>query len=122
MPAEKTATMIVWPKDCGHWGTVLELVEHFRPYWLGRHMGRRVSAGVAAPTCALSTGLTLATPVTNVGSTAADLAAWAGRRVTLLRYAGCVLGDAEVERAREAGLSIEVVDIVGGASADWSDR
>ena len=121
MPAENTATMIVWPKDCGHGGTVLELVEHFRPYWLGRRMGRQVSAVIATPTCALAAGLLLASPA-NVDATAADLAGWAGRRVTVLRYAGCVLTDAEIERAREAGVSVEVVDIASGASSDWSDR
>jgi hypothetical protein len=42
--------------------------------------------------------------------------------VTVLRYAGCVLTDEEIERAREAGVSVEVVNIASGASSDWSDR
>ena len=66
---------------------------------------------VAAPTCALATGLALASPVAKVEATVADFAAWAGRRVTVLRYEGCVLSDAEVERAREAGVTVEVVDV-----------
>jgi hypothetical protein len=89
----------------------LDLVEHFRPYWLVRHKGREIAAVVAAPTCALATGLALASPVAKVEATVADFAAWAGRRVTVLRYEGCVLSDAEVERAREAGVTVEVVDV-----------
>ena len=62
MGAEMTATMVVWPKQCGHGGTVLELVEHHRPYWLGRRAGRRVSAPVPARGYTLSTGLALSRP------------------------------------------------------------
>jgi hypothetical protein len=114
--AETTATMIVWPRGCGHGGMVLELVEHHRPYWLGRRRGRQVSAAVPARGCGLSTGLALAIPAATADITAAALGAWAGRRVTLLRYAGCVLGDAEVQRVRRAGVRVEVVDVDGGAN------
>ncbi|MBS9532082.1 hypothetical protein KIH27_00605 [Mycobacterium sp. M1] len=113
MPAEQTATMIVWPKDCGHGGAVLELVEHFRPYWLGRRAGRRVSAVLLASENALATGLSLADSDTGEG-----FAEWTGRRVTVLRYPGCVLTDAEVDRAREAGVDVEVVEIAAGADSD----
>jgi hypothetical protein len=117
-----TATMIAWPKDCGHEAMALELVEHHRPYWRGRRTGHRpVSAAVPAPGCVLSTGLALANPCGPgpIDGTAADLAAWASRPVTLLRYAGCVLVDAEIERARQAGLDVEVVDVDGGARSEW---
>ena len=111
MGAEMTATMIVWPKECGQGGRVLELVEHFRPYWLRRRAGRELCAVVATPACALSTGLALAGPTAHTDSAAPDLAAWAGRRVTLLRYGGCCLGDTEVEQARAAGVRLDVVDL-----------
>lgn len=58
--AEMTAAMIVWPKRCGHGGLVLELVEHFRPYWLTRRAGASASARVRKPGMALSAGLGLA--------------------------------------------------------------
>jgi hypothetical protein len=114
--------MIVWPKDCGHGGSVLDLVEHFRPYWLVTRKGRELSAVVEAPTCAFATGLALASPVAHVDATAGDFAAWAGRQVTLLRYEGCVLGDAEVERAREAGVTVEVINVGSAASSDLGER
>jgi hypothetical protein len=122
MAALNTATMIIWPKDCGHGGIVLELVEHFRPYWLGRRLGRQVSAVIATPTCVLARGLSLASPVEDADATAPDLATWAGRQVTVLRYAGCVLTDAEVDRAREAGVSVEVVDFASDPSSNGSNR
>jgi hypothetical protein len=122
MPPENTATIIMWPKECGHGGTVLQLVEHFRPYWLRTRMGRQLAAVVPAPMCTLATGLGLASPAGNVDAAASDFAAWAGRRVSLLRYAGCVLNDAEVERARAAGVSVEVVDIASDARLKRSDQ
>lgn len=122
MPAENTAIMIVWPKHCGHGGTVLLLVEHFRPYWLGRSRGRQVSQVIATPAHALEAGLSLAGRLANRGATATDVAAWSGRRVTVLRYSGCVLTDAEIESAREAGLGVEVVDLGSGASQYWGGR
>jgi hypothetical protein len=114
MGAEMTATMIVWPKRCGHGGMVLELVEHFRPYWLGRRAGRRVSATVPDVGHALCTGLALARPATHRESAGHGLAGWSGRQVTVLRYAGCLMGDDEIAAARGAGVRIEVVDIDGG--------
>jgi hypothetical protein len=118
--AEMTATMIVWPRGCGHGGMVLDLVEHHRPYWVGRRNGRRVPAPVPAPGEALSTGLALAIPAPTAGITAAEFDACAGRRVTLLRYAGCILGDAEIQLARRAGVRVEVVDVDGGARSHRS--
>ncbi|MBP3083104.1 hypothetical protein [Mycolicibacterium fortuitum] len=111
MCAELTATMIVWPRRCGHDGMVLELVEHHRPYWLARRRGRRVSMTVPAPGFALAAGLALANSTPPREAADADFTAWSGRAVTVLRYAGCVLGDVEVERARSAGVAVEVVDL-----------
>jgi hypothetical protein len=114
MGAEMTATMIVWPKRCGHGGMVLELVEHFRPYWLGRRAGRRISATVPDEGHALCTGLALARPTSRGVATTRGLAGWYGRQVTVLRYAGCLMGDDEIAAARAAGVRIEVVDVDGG--------
>ena len=113
MGAEMTATMIVWPKRCGHGGIVLELVEHFRPYWLGRRAGHRVSANVPDIGQVLCTGLALARPTPNGESARPGLAGWAGRQITVLRYAGCLMSDDEVAAARAAGVLIEVVDVDG---------
>lgn len=110
MGAEMTATMIVWPRPCGHGGMVLELVEHFRPYWLGRTQGRRVTAPVPSADRVLSSGLALACRGTRPN----------GRRMTILRYAGCILGDAEIDRARRAGAHIEVVDVDGNTHTERS--
>lgn len=114
MGAEMTATMIVWPKRCGHGGIILELVEHFRPYWLGRRAGRRVSAAIPDFGHALRTGLALAQPATGGRPPSRGLAAWSGRQVTVLRYTGCFIGDDEISAARAAGVLIEVVDVDGG--------
>lgn len=114
MGAEMTATMIVWPKRCGHGGMVLALVEHFQPYWLGRRAGRRVSAAIPDLGHALCTGLSLARPAASAAPARPGLAGWAGRQVTVLRFAGCVLGDGEIEAARAAGVLIEVIDVDGG--------
>jgi hypothetical protein len=114
MGAEMTATMIVWPKRCGHGGMVLELVEHFRPYWLGRRAGHRVSATVPEVGQVLCTGLSLARPTPSGASAWRGLAGWSGRQVTVLRYAGCLINDGEIATARAAGLVIEVVDVDGG--------
>lgn len=132
--AEMTATMIVWPKRCGHGGLVLELVEHFRPYWLTRRAGTSVSARVREPGMALSAGLRLATaPPPGRRSCAHRSSAMshrhvhqhpsmAGRRVTLLRYAGCILTDAEIDAARLAGVQLEVVDLQSNTSTDRSGK
>lgn len=105
-----TATMIVWPRPCGHGGIVLELVEHFRPYWLGHTRGRRVSLTVPSTERVLATGLALARR--SARST--------GRRVTILRYAGCILSDTEIDQARQSGAHIEVVDIDGSTQTERS--
>ncbi len=121
MGADLTATMLVWPRQCGHGGMVLELVEHFTPYWLGRRAGRSVSARVPTRDRVLVTGLGLACP----GRAACDrddFARWAGRRMTLLRYRGCVLADEEIAQARDAGIHIEVVDVDGETRAERSNR
>ena len=120
MGAELTATMIVWPRRCGHGGMVLELVEHFRPYWLGRRLGRRVSAPAASVDRVLSAGLPLACPGPVTGAKNAEVFRWDGRRITLLRYAGCVISDSEIDQAREAGVCIEVVDIDGDTRSEGS--
>lgn len=132
--AEMTATMIVWPKRCGHGGLVLELVEHFRPYWLTRRVGSSVSARVLEPGMALSAGLRLAAePPPGRRSCAHRSSAMshrhvhqhpsmAGRRVTLLRYAGCILTDAEIGAARQAGVRLEVVDLQSNTSTDRSGK
>lgn len=104
MCAEMTATMLVWPRRCGHGGMVLELVEGHRPYWLGRRGGRRVSRRIPEWGSALSSGLDLAQP---------GRRDWAGRSITLVRYAGCFLTDTEIDLARTAGLHIDVVDLGG---------
>lgn len=65
---------------------------------------------ITAPSCALATGLSLACPVVGVDGAAADFAAWAGRDVTVLRYTGCVVTESEIERARAAGVRVEVID------------
>lgn len=114
MGAEMTATMIVWPTRCGRGGVVLELVEHFRPNWLGWREGRRISATVPKPGRALRAGLMLARPALRNSTPRPGFASWSGQRVTVLRYRGCVLGDGEFESAREAGVHIEVVDLDGG--------
>lgn len=121
MGAEMTATMIVWPRPCGHGGTVLELVEHFRPYWYGRRAGRRVASNIPAPGMALVTGLAFAAPTAPAYSDSHG-AAMAGRRVTLLRYPGCILGDDEIAQARREGVHIEVVDVDGDARSERSGR
>lgn len=113
MGAEMTATMIVWPRRCGHGGKVLELVEHFRPYWLARVSGRKVSAPVPAPDRVLAPALALVVPAAGAGDGEPDLSRWAGKQITVLRYGGCVLDDLEVQRARQAGVLIEVVDVDG---------
>lgn len=120
MGAEMTATMVVWPKDCRHGGMVLELVEHFRPYWLTRRGGHRESISVSSPEFALCSGLGLASPQAGSGNPAVRIAHWAGRRVTLLRYAGSLVGDAEIERLRMVGVKLEVVDVDGGAETKRS--
>jgi hypothetical protein len=111
MGAEMTATMIVWPRRCGHGGMVLKLVEHFRPYWLGRRLGRQVSAPAASVDRVLSAGLPLAFPGPATGAENDDPFGWDGRWITLLRYEGCIIGDAEIGEVREAGVRIEVVDV-----------
>lgn len=132
--AEMTATMIVWPKRCGHGGLVLELVEHFRPCWLTRRAGASVSARVREPGMALSAGLDLATapppPRQSCGHQSSAIRqrhvhqhpSIAGRHVTLLRYAGCILTDAEIDSARQAGVRLEVVNLQGNTSTDRSGK
>lgn len=134
MGAEMTATMIVWPKRCEHGGLVLKLVEHFRPYWLTRRAGASVSARVREPGMTLSAGLGLAAvPPPGRRSCGHRSSAMpqrhvhqrpsmAGRHVTLLRYAGCILGDAEIDAARQAGVRLEVVDLQGNTSTDRSGK
>lgn len=46
----------------------------------------------------------------------------AGRHVTLLRYAGCILTDAEIDAARQAGVRLEVVDLEDHTSTDRSGK
>mgnify|MGYP000974073629 CR=1 FL=1 len=132
--AEMTAAMIVWPKRCGHGGLVLELVEHFRPYWLTRRAGASASARVRKPGMALSAGLGLAA-APPPGRRSCDHRSsprphrhvhqhpsMAGRHVTLLRYAGCILTDAEIDAARQTGVRLEVVDFRGNTSTDRSSK
>jgi len=99
---------------------VLELVEHFRPYWLGRRFGRHVSAPAVSVDMVLSAVLPLAFPGPVTGAKNDYLFRWDGRRITLLRYADCVIGDAEIGEAREAGIRIEVVDIDGDTRSERS--
>ena len=56
MSAELTATMLVWPRPCGHGGVVLELLEHFTPFWVCRRGGRSVTARVPTRERVLVTG------------------------------------------------------------------
>lgn len=116
MGAEMTATMIIWPKPCGHGGMVLELVEHFRPYWLRRRGGRQIAANVPERGHALCTGLSLARSPSATDTTTSTPSDWTGRRVTVLRYAGSILTDSEIEAARAAGVLIELVDVDGGCT------
>lgn len=113
MSAELTATMLVWPRPCGHGGVVLELLEHFTPFWVCRRGGRSVTARVPTRERVLVTGLALACPGRAACDRGEDYERWANRRMTLLRYRGCVLADEEIKQARHAGLHIEVVDIDG---------
>jgi pyruvate/2-oxoglutarate/acetoin dehydrogenase E1 component len=46
----------------------------------------------------------------------------AGRHVTLLRYAGCILNDAEVDAARQGGVQLEVVDLQSNTSTDRNGK
>jgi hypothetical protein len=132
--AEMTATMIVWPKRCGHGGLVLELVEHFRPYWLTRRAGASVSARIREPAMALSAGLGLAAAPPpgrrRCGHPSSPMPhqhvhqrpSMMGRHVTLLRYAGSILTDAELDAARQAGVRLEVVDLQGNTNTDRSGK
>ena len=133
--AEMTATMIVWPKRCGHGGgLVLELVEHHRPYWLTRRSGVSVSAQVPEPGVTLSTGLMLAVapppPRGGCGHPGSPIQhrhvhqrpLMRGRHVTVLRYAGCILTDAEIDAARHAGVRLEVVELNDDTNTDRSDK
>jgi hypothetical protein len=132
--AEMTATMIVWPKRCGHGGLVLELMEHFRPYWLTRRAGASVSARIREPGMALSAGLGLAAAPPpgrrRCGHPSSPMPqrhvherpSMAGRHVTLLRYAGCILNDAEVDAARQGGVQLEVVDLQSNTSTDRNGK
>ena len=129
-----TATMIVWPKRCGHGGLVLELVEHFRPYWLTRRAGASVSARIREPGMALSAGLGLAAAPPpgrrRCGHPSSPMPqrhvrqrpSMAGRHVTLLCYPGCILTDIEIDAARLGGVQLEVVDLQGNTSTDRSDK
>lgn len=140
MTADRTAVLTIWPTHAavtgGCAGGQYALRENFRPTWTRTAGPRTQHSLTSLPEAALVTvlaghlgadrlarlGVTLpsrctAPLVLDPATQAAVLRAFAGRSLSLLRYDYCCLRDDELSLARDAGVHLEVWDMLTGERA-----